>query len=77
MTRAAYIWDESDTQGPWVLKCEACIVADGAHEVADWDAPDGWRCACCGAEDLGDDTPLLDAQAEHERTIWPGTAEGS
>lgn len=48
MTRAAYIWIENDTQGPWVLLCEACIEAD-RHEIGEWDAGDDWRCACCGS----------------------------
>ena len=48
MTDAAYVYIENDTQGPWVLLCRACIEAD-RHEVTEWEAPDGWRCACCGA----------------------------
>jgi len=47
---AAYILDESDSQGPHVLLCRPCIEAD-RHEVSDWedlDAVADSRCACCG-----------------------------
>jgi hypothetical protein len=50
MTRYAYIYDESDGQGPWVLLCEHCIVAD-RREVEEWAGDmleDEVRCACCG-----------------------------
>ena len=53
MTRYAYMYDESDNQGPNVLLCEHCIRAD-RHEVEDWAGDmgeDGVRCACCGHAD--------------------------
>jgi len=51
MTRYAYIYDESDVQGPYVLLCEDCIRSD-RHEVEEWAGDmesDGVGCACCGA----------------------------
>lgn len=51
MMRYAYMYDEADNQGPYVLLCENCIKVD-RHEVTDWGdmAEDGVRCACCGTD---------------------------
>lgn len=47
--RFAYVWNESDAQGPWVLMCGDCIAAD-FNEINDWLPADyDCRCACCGA----------------------------
>ena len=51
--RHAYIHDESDNQGPHVLRCEACIRADayaldGGIDGVEWEDDDDWRCATCG-----------------------------
>jgi hypothetical protein len=46
--RAAYIYNESDSAGPWVLLCQGCIEVE-RHEVGHWEDDSDWRCACCGA----------------------------
>ena len=59
-TRIAYIYDESDTQGPWVPRCETCIRfeawsfddIDAIEYMSAADAAD-MQCACCGATTCG------------------------
>ena len=71
----AYLCDETDSLGPHVLLCEACIKADGTQaEAYYWHEDEDARCACCGATDtaLGpldcylqdDDYPALDNEAD-------------
>lgn len=61
--KAAYIYDDRDVQGPWVLLCEACLDASSddpwaPHGDVEWIHEDRatWRCACCGC--TSDDEPL-------------------
>ena len=55
--RAAYVYDEQDGQGPFVLLCAECIRAEKMDAIEAVEGED-WRCACCGASPLDGDGGL-------------------